>query len=291
MSEVPLTREAPMRGVRDILAAQLDRIIVAFGRRRRSDDAVHEIRRDVKKARATLRLLREPLGTAAYRRENRILRNAGRPLTPPRDATVLLETFDRLFGDTRRLQGEPAAKELRRALLRERSAANKQWVSQETAASADALHGVRQRVQRLSEARLDRAELKAGLKRAYRKTRKAYAHALSQLNDECLHEWRKQVKYLIYQLEIVRPLEPKGIVKFIKKARKLADHLGEDHDLALLHGKIGQHLKASAAYQRVAKALAAKVQRKRVRLQRKSYRLGRKLYSDPPRRFARTLAG
>src|SRR5215208_5141851 len=66
---------------------------------RRADDpggAIHEARKDVKKARALLRLVRADLKAGAYRRENRELRDAGRALSALRDADVLVETIDGL---------------------------------------------------------------------------------------------------------------------------------------------------------------------------------------------------
>src|SRR6478752_7051079 len=58
--------------------------------------AIHEARKDVKKARALLRLYREPLGRETFRRENRALRDAGRELSSVRDAHVLDATVDAL---------------------------------------------------------------------------------------------------------------------------------------------------------------------------------------------------
>ena len=45
------------------------------------DDSIHEARKELKKARATLRLLRDALGKKAYKRENTALRDAARPLS------------------------------------------------------------------------------------------------------------------------------------------------------------------------------------------------------------------
>jgi len=61
-----------------------------------SDTNVHEARKAIKKARATLRLLRNALPAATYRRENEALRNAARPLSATRDAKVLIDALDAL---------------------------------------------------------------------------------------------------------------------------------------------------------------------------------------------------
>ena len=55
------------------------------------DVSVHEARKQLKRARATLRLLRDGIGDTAYRRANQQLRDAARPLSGVRDAKVMLE--------------------------------------------------------------------------------------------------------------------------------------------------------------------------------------------------------
>jgi CHAD domain len=77
--------------------------------------AIHEARKDLKKTRAVLRLVRDQLGKERYGRENARLREASRALSGSRDATVKAETLEALaerYGDE--LPG--ALRELRRAL-------------------------------------------------------------------------------------------------------------------------------------------------------------------------------
>ena len=57
------------------------------------EEAVHEARKDMKKLRALLRLVRDELGDDVYRRENVSFRDAGRRLAGARDSQVLLETL------------------------------------------------------------------------------------------------------------------------------------------------------------------------------------------------------
>ena len=60
------------------------------------DEAVHDARKDLKKLRALLRLVRDGLGEVRYRKENRALRNAGRALADFRDAAVRVELVEKL---------------------------------------------------------------------------------------------------------------------------------------------------------------------------------------------------
>jgi CHAD domain-containing protein len=77
---------ADARGVRDILCAFTAEATDALGNKRVSDTDIHEARKAVKRARAALRLMRDALPQAAYRRENAALRDASRPLSSVRDA-------------------------------------------------------------------------------------------------------------------------------------------------------------------------------------------------------------
>ncbi len=56
-----------------------------------SDEDAHRSRKALKKARAALRLLRPTIGDAIYRRENTVLRNASRTISPLRDAKAQVD--------------------------------------------------------------------------------------------------------------------------------------------------------------------------------------------------------
>ena len=59
-------------------------------------EAIHEARKDLKKLRSTLRLVRPVVGEEVYQRENERYRDASRRLSETRDAQVLAETIDSL---------------------------------------------------------------------------------------------------------------------------------------------------------------------------------------------------
>ena len=58
-----------------------------------SDQAAHAVRKSLKRARAALRLLRPGLGTTFYRRENALLRDVSRRVSPLRDANAQIDSF------------------------------------------------------------------------------------------------------------------------------------------------------------------------------------------------------
>src|ERR1700744_220986 len=90
--------EPGTRGARRIARHRLESALELLGQRRASDHSVHAARKELKKARATLRLVRDALGTSTYKKENAALRDAARPLGEIRDAQVLRDALKSLIG-------------------------------------------------------------------------------------------------------------------------------------------------------------------------------------------------
>jgi CHAD domain-containing protein len=283
--------EPAMRGARRVLIEHIDRSIHIVQRHSLADEPVHETRKEMKWTRAGLRLLREALGETAYRRLNGLVRDAARPLTPMRDAKVLRDTLDNVLQQAGKSAQKDRLSELRQVLLQEHRLSRDQLSNKDLNAISTCLQEVKQHLQGLPDSRLDHAPTDAALKRAYKKAQKAFALAEKEPGNEHLHEWRKQVKYHFHQLALVQPLKPKRIGATIKQAHQLSDHLGDDHDLAVLHEKIALHsTQAQASSGAVATdALIKRLERQRAKLQRKSYRLGRKLYTDKPKQVSKQV--
>ena len=272
-----------MRTVRQALVRQLGKAIAGLKRRSPSDHAVHEARRELKRARAALRLLRRCIGDTAYRRENALIRDAAKPLTPLRDAKVLLETLRSLEP----AMGGHGAGACVRALYRlsqQERRSSRQLRPKELSAAAKALSAVKRRMEGVSNSRLDRASLGAGLKRTYKSGRRAFARVRRNATDERLHEWRKQAKYFANQLDIALPFVPKLAAKSGKTSHRLAERLGDDHDLAVLNDKIRRFTKdaGAASLGGGMRELTARLAGRRKTLQATAYRLGQRLYA--PRR-------
>ena len=106
---------------RRIARRQVKSALQKLGRKATSDRAVHSARKELKKARATLRLLRDALGRSTYKKENAALRDAARPLSEVRDGRVLLDALNSMV----EYYGAPAAAlpltNFKRALSRRRT--------------------------------------------------------------------------------------------------------------------------------------------------------------------------
>jgi CHAD domain-containing protein len=287
MAKEPPMAEAPMRSARRALLGQIDRAAAALEETKRSDRTIHETRKELKRARASLRLLRECLGDAAYRHDNALLRDVARTLTPVRDAKVLFETLrsnDPHIGAPR-----PGAfmRRLYRVLGEQRRAAKRELRNPDLVRAGRALRALSRRLGALPERPLGQLPAGTPLKHAYKSARKAFAGARRHRSDESLHECRKQTKYFANELELVLGHGPKRFAKSHKRAHKLAEQLGDDHDLSLLIEKILRHAKGAHApsQDETVQELLAHLGARRKALQRKGFRLGERLYSSRARRY------
>jgi len=219
------------REVRRIAAERLDDAIEHLEAMDDPEQAVHEARKRCKEVRGLARLIAPALGDE-FRPFDRTVQAAAKHLSTMRDAHALLATFDTLL----------AAHDLDDALrtVRDRQA---QLSAETTAAitggderidaALDLLRTARRRSQRWRVGE-GFAPLADGLAATYRRGRTDLRRARREPTDAHVHEWRKSVKYLWYQMRLLRAVAPSVLDPLIEQLDGLADALGDDHDLAVL---------------------------------------------------------
>ncbi|THD02948.1 hypothetical protein B1810_10085 [Panacagrimonas perspica] len=281
----PVSREHP--ATRQLVSA-VDEALSKLQTKRITDHRIHQARRALKKARAALRVLRPALGERSYRLENVSLRDAGRHLSPLRDAKAALETFEALttrFAD--RLKGfdlEPLKRALELELVSVRRTMRPPSVPVLACIDLIQIHRERSRGALPTGLTLDAM----ALKKIYRKGRKMFIAATQAGTPEALHEWRKQVKYLLNAVEAVQAELGRRAEKLLRRAGKIADLLGEDHDLAALMA-IANGENAEPLADDAKQALAATVAHRRSKLQRRAVHHGDRAYKHKPGRFLHGL--
>ncbi|WP_129775640.1 CHAD domain-containing protein [Peristeroidobacter soli] len=279
--------EAGLSGVRRIFQEWLAGAGDSLHRKRVTDAHIHDARKQLKKSRAALRLLRETIGEIAYRRENIALRDAARPLGVARDSKVLSVALDDLVE-----RFEPATRSLKldkfRRVLRQEQTSARQAITQTLMnKQRKALREVAARSSRWNMAGDDWQVIGGGLQRIYRGGRKKMKRAARSRLSEDLHDWRKQVKYLWHQLQILEPAWPGLLPELAGQVHKLSEHLGDDHDLAVLHARLTAH--QDAFERQDYDALVAVLDRRRTRLQDKACELGARIFEEKPRRFVKRI--
>ncbi len=248
-----------------------------------SGEALHAARKGLKKVRAVLRLLREPLSQRIFRRENSRLREAARALSPRRDAEVLAKTLARFQHSHGRTVGKEAVVKLNRLGLQNcRRAFEVHMDARDPQALLAAVH---RRVKRWPLGKLGWPDLCRGLEHSYRRSRKALRTSAHTRADADLHEWRKRVKDLWYELRVVFPHCSGDLKCMTKKLQLLGDQLGDDHDLVMLAAAADSAGLSPQQFQSVHDWIAAH----RSRLQVAAFGLGRHVFAEKPARFGRLL--
>src|SRR5262249_26970638 len=163
-----------------------------------------------KKIRAVLRLVRPVTGEKTYRHENACFRDASRPLTEVRDAAILIETLDKMTEHFEEPIATSFFADVRKALRDNLRAVRKRVLDGGSALAgvAEPVSQARKRVKGWPDVPNKWSPVGPGLQDVYRRARAAFEDAAADPSVPTLHEWRKQVKYLRYQLEVLRPLWP-----------------------------------------------------------------------------------
>jgi CHAD domain-containing protein len=276
-------------GVPRVVCEQLDRALAELNDPGTDTaEAVHQVRKRCKKIRGVLRLVRGSL-SASYRQENVWFRDLARRLSGPRDAQAMLESFDQLR-EAFSADLEPGAfAGVRKALAERRTEVHEGGAMAERVAdTVEALRAARVRVPgwRLDDAGF--AALEQGLSRTYRRARKAQRVAYAQPTPEHFHEWRKRVKYHWYHLRLLRELWPAPVKALALQARRLADLLGDDHDLAVLQETLRRDPEALGDPGQL-DTLAGLAQRRQDQFRAEAWSLGWRLFADKPRHFCQRL--
>jgi CHAD domain-containing protein len=285
-----LAGEPAGAGIRRILAAQVDDAISQLRGEAGTEpaEAIHEARKGVKKIRSALRLVRDEIGDDVWRRENDHYRDVARKLSSFRDAEILVEALDGLgerFGPTARERVDG----LRKQLEEENTSSHDDGsVERAMAGAAAELAAGRSRIDVLPLDG-DGWELVApGLQRSYRRGRKRLRAVEEEASVTNLHELRKRVKDLWYQLRLIQDVDQHMLGNLADQAHDLSDHLGDDHDLALLREEAQRRREAFASpgHQR---HLVQEIDRRRGELQFAAVSLGERIFAEKPKRFTKRL--
>lgn len=248
-------------------------------------DAVHGARKDMKKLRTVLRLLRDELGKKTYRRENARYRDAARALSQTRDAEVKLETLDALAEHGDGLPTE-AVDSWRKILDRDREAATN--AARDEPAVEEAVSLIEAGLRGIEGWELEGdswATIDAAVTRTYRRGRRAMKAAEKERGEVGFHEWRKRAKDLWYELRLLSTTWPGPLEATAEEAHELTDLLGDHHDLAVLREDLGERNFAEGE----TVALEAAIGRRQEELAAAAFPLGRRLYAERPREFSRRL--
>lgn len=248
-------------------------------------ELVHETRKAIKRMRALSRMLRYELGEQEFKRIDNSMRDAGQRLAGARDAEVRLATLESLRTRYPKALDGKAIERLHEQLEREREQASGPASLDEV---LEDIADMRRALAHLNLVDPDLQTLAPGLERIYREGRRHYARVKRGHNDpEQVHDWRKRVKALYYSLDMVGGLHVKGVRRAARRAGRLGDLLGEEHDLWMLCVYVEGHSEIFGEEVETGERLLKQIERRRVRLHKRALELGTRLYRRKPAIFTR----
>lgn len=251
------------------------------------DDSVHSARKTMKRLRGKLRLIRDQTGYRAYREENVVLRDTARTLSGIRDAWVLVKTLTELRAQYADLLDDKTFATAE-AWLRLQHERRRRTVTSDAVNRAIVnLGAARSRFSRYPLDTVvddDFSAVAPGVHRVYKRGLRGYKRSLETRDVHDLHEWRKRVKYLRYQMESFKLMQPTLLGALAKELDTLGELLGDDHDLAILAETILENPQ-SCSDERERWMLIALIHERRANLQVQAFRSGAALYSEAPDSF------
>ena len=285
--------ESVPEGVRRMAAAQIDKALAHLGcQDGERDKHIHEARKATKRLRALVRLVRGELGDEVYALENQCYRDAGRRLSELRDATVLVETLDRLVESLGKDVPKSRFARVRMWLMERRDRAYGQAASSDRAVQ-EVIAEFAQARERLEHWDLQRrgwGGIRVGVQRIYARGRRNFAGAYALPSDEAFHDWRKQAKYLWYHTQILENIWPSVMQAQAEELDQLGELLGQDHDLAVLRTTVLVEFPRAGATATL-RALERRINGVRARMQAEACPLAERIYLERPRDFTRRLRG
>jgi CHAD domain-containing protein len=248
-------------------------------------EAVHEVRKALKRWRALMRLLARPLGEPAdqMRTEARELMRAlsgARDAQSTLDALADLRKADVPFSDT-------SVETIRQRLNEIKDAAEQTSFTR----------GMRDRLSRyldFATLSLERWPLKAidfatvadALASTYRRARQLLPDSWRDAEGEHLHDLRRRVVEHRHQMDLVEHLWPRLGQIWAEEAQRLRNRLGACQDLAVLAGFTAPHQRLAPWRSRLAPVIEAR----RATHLKTAARVAGRLFAEKPKAFRRRIA-
>lgn len=232
------TDESASRGFRRLAGKALRSALDQLRAARPDDEAIHEARKSVKKARAILALVEADGGTGLDGSAKR-LRRINRRLSSWRDADATREIFETLVKRNPRALSEHTVARIRRQFVaRKRALADAAEQEGDWDEIRRELRKARRRTARWRPSHGGARALR-GIAAIHRRGRKAMARALKGQRAADFHEWRKQMKALWYALRLVEARD-RRMQHDVRTLHRAERWLGDDHNVVVLCAELSK---------------------------------------------------
>lgn len=248
------------------------------------EETVPEVRENLKKIRASLRLARDT--NKNYKKENAFYRDEARKILPMQKAIAMVKAIDLINEQYSERLYKNAFTELHNHLEKHKeqeidSASNGEHIFRNMHQDLEDKCGTLK--EKLSKP-IDFDTIQSGLKRVYQRGRKAKKALSDSQTNESFHELQKRVNYLKVQLEIVKPVWPNMMDVWKAELKKLSDLLVTSEGLyqlsKFLNSKSDSNSTEDGSY-----LMKTLIEGHREQVQKHAVLLAQKIYCLKPKQF------
>ena len=252
-------------------------------------EAIHCARKQVKKARAVLRLFKHELDRKSLKIWLKALWKAAKVLAPARDAYITSKTFKEVAWSRTAAKTGSHPSGLQTLLKQECRDAMRQFETEDC--WKQVMRCLRIEKTSASKLRLKHdgwSAIAPGLKRSYRAAKKAGENVLFNPSAENLHEWRKRVKDVWYDVSLLEPIWPEQMSALAGEFERLSELLGNHHDLHVLREIIVKK-SVESDFEPEAEKLIPIIDAKQTKGCAEALKLGCRLLHEKPSEFCSRL--
>lgn len=262
--------------VRNIASGLIDDAIATLRQNDDTDQTVHHLRRNCKKLRGLMRLVRPVF--ADYRAESEAIRDAARILSHLRDAATLIDTYDLLLDSFKSELDRTRLAPVRRQLtLQGKALRESDDVAARFAAFERSMIAARRRAQHWRLSADGFPAMKRGIAKSYKAAKRAMSESAKDPTADAVHEWRKRVKDHWYHARLLSPMCPALMKAHRDVADDLGELLGQHHDLDVFQQRLAEAEIGDAADRATLIDLS---RRRQKALEREAFPLGARLLAE-----------
>ena len=249
---------------------------------------IHKARLQFKRFRALVRMARFGLEKEESRRLAHFFRDQGRALSSLRDLEVMLESIKPFIKAIPLGEEHTLLTRFRARLLDQQKKLHKK--EKEAQARREVIHRLTRMQEEIPSWKPQEESpwvFLSGTRVCFNACRKRFRVLKKASNDQTLHNWRKEVKWLWYQMELLSDLWPVRFDAWINDLKTLSQGLGRHHDLVLLESAFLQFIQEEKEIDRL--LIIKKIKKEKSDIEAKVYSLGNLFFSVKGSCFYRQL--
>ncbi|MDG6774262.1 CHAD domain-containing protein [Thiomicrorhabdus sp. ZW0627] len=254
-------------------------LVLSQSDQRNLKESIHDLRVTFKRLRAYWRLVRDSVDKPVFEAADRRIKYTAKLLGGQRDQYVLFDSLslilDRLEG-SERMVAESLLRQLNHSLNTNFKTLSIRWST--VISSLQLERSVWSGLD--FESIKNRSIQKALHKSVTRSLRLSEQAVHKKADTEKRHRWRKWVKYVFYQLKLLKGLGVKSKKQSVRKLDELGNLLGIEHDMDLLKDFLQQGFDSTESRETLARIVEACEQYQK-QLRKQVKHLAEGLYASP----------